>query len=302
MNTIARQILSLLPDRLYLDLQFYKSFHRFPNWKSPKTFNEKIQWLKLYDRNPDYVRMVDKYTVKDIVAGIIGSEHVIPTLGVWDRAEDIEWEKLPNKFVLKTTHGGGNEGVVICKDQLTFNKDCAIRKLTAGLKHDSSAYGREWPYRFVRRRIIAEQYIDPSPNVADLPDYKWYCFNGIPKYCQVIQDRSTKETIDFFDTDWNHQEFVGLNPTAGPATVQPTRPSNLETHVRIAKLLSKDIPFSRIDLYETGDNTYFGEVTLYPNSGLGAFTPERYNELLGQMIKLPGEKRRGGGDNQAVTE
>lgn len=293
MNTIARHILSVLPDKLYLDLQFYNSFHRFPNWKSPKTFNEKIQWLKLYDRNPDYVKMVDKYAVKDIVAGIIGSEHVIPTLGVWNRAEDIEWEKLPNKFVLKTTHGGGNEGVVICKDKMTFDREGALRKLTAGLKHDSSAYGREWPYRFVKRRIIAEQYIDPAPNVSDLPDYKWYCFNGEPKYCQVIQDRSTKETIDFFDVEWNHQEFVGLNPAAGPAALQPTRPSKLETHIRIARMLSKDIPFSRIDLYETGDNTYFGEVTLYPNSGLGVLTPERYNEFLGQMITLPGEKRGG---------
>ncbi len=294
MNTLARHFLSILPDRLYLDLQFYSNFHRFPNWKSPKTFNEKIQWLKLYDHNPDYVKMVDKYTVKDIVAGIIGAEHVIPTLGVWNRAEDIDWENLPDKFVLKTTHGGGNEGVVICKDKLTFDREGAISKLNAGLKHDSSAYGREWPYRFVERRIIAEQYIDPAPNVTDLPDYKWYCFNGEPKYCQVIQDRSSNEKIDFFDTEWNHQEFTGLNPAAGPAAVPPARPINLDTQIRIARELSKGMPYSRIDLYETGENTYFGEITLYPMSGMGSFSPEQYNEILGQMLVLPGENRGGG--------
>lgn len=290
MNKIVRQILSLLPDRLYLDVQYFSCFHRLPNWRAPKTFNEKIQWLKLHDRNPEYVKMVDKFAVKDIVAGIIGPEHIIPTLGVWDCADSIEWETLPDKFVLKTTHGGGNSGVVICKDKATFDKGEAVRKLTEGLKHDSSAYGREWPYRFVKRRIIAEQYIAPSRNVFDLPDYKWYCFNGEPKYCQVIQDRSTIETIDFFDNDWKHQEFVGLNPAAGHAAVLPERPANLKTHLQIARLLSKDIPFSRIDLYDTGDRVFFGELTLFPNSGLGVFTPEHYNELLGQLIQLPNKQ------------
>ena len=301
MNTIIRPLLSLLPDRLYLDLQYFKSFHRFPKWKSPETFNEKIQWLKLYDHNPFYVDLVDKYAVKEIVGKKIGENHIIPTLGFWDRAEDIEWDKLPDRFVLKTTHGGGNNGVVICRDKNSFDKDMAIKKLSEGLRHNSYLYGREWPYKHVKRRIIAEQYIDPTPNVKDLTDYKWYCFNGVPKYCQVIQNRSTKETIDFFDTDWNHQEFVGLNPVSGPmvemAVVAPSRPNRLDTHLRIARELSKDIPYARIDLYETGEKTYFGEITLYPMSGLGLFSPEQYNDILGQMLVLPGEKR-GGGDNQ----
>ena len=297
MKSIVRFLLSFLPDRLYLDLQFYHNFHRFPNWKSPKTFNEKIQWLKLYDHNPLYIDLVDKYAVKEIVGKKIGESHIIPTLGVWDRAEDIEWNKLPNRFVLKTTHGGGNNGVVICRDKSSFDKDMAIKKLSDALHHNSYLYGREWPYKHVRRRIIAEQYIDPAPNVQDLPDYKWYCFNGEPKYCQVIQDRSTIETIDFFDIDWNHQEFTGLNPAAGPAAVPPARPINLDTQIRIARKLSKGMPYSRIDLYETGENTYFGEITLYPMSGMGSFSPEQYNEILGQMLVLPGENR-GGGDNQ----
>ena len=241
--------------------------------------------------------LVDKYTVKKIVADRIGTEHIIPTLGVWDRAEDIEWDKLPDKFVLKTSHGGGNNGVIVCKNKSTIDKATVIERLSKGLKHDSAAYGREWVYRDVKRRIIAEQYIDPAPNVDDLPEYKWYCFNGEPKYCQVIQDRSTTKTMVFFDTEWNQQEFFGLNPVAGPfvgpIAVPPERPDNLDTQIRIARELSKGIPYSRIDLYETGDNTYFGVITLYPNSELGVFSPERINELLGQMIKLPGEK--GGG-------
>ena len=289
MNCIVRKLLSILPDRLYLDLQFYKSFHRFPNWRHPKSFNEKIQWLKLYDRNPEYVLLVDKYAVKQIVADKIGTEHVIPTLGVWERAEDIEWDKLPNQFVLKTTHGGGNNGVIVCRDKSAIDKAAVIEKLSKGLKHDSAAYGREWVYKDVKRRIIAEQYIAPVSDVQDLPDYKWYCFNGEPKYCQVIQDRSTTETIDFFDTDWHHQEFTGLNPAAVPAAVPPARPVNLDTHIRIARELSKGMPYARIDLYETGEKIYFGEITLFPNSGLGMFTPNQYNEIIGRMIELPNE-------------
>ena len=289
MNTIVKNFLSLLPDKLYLDLQFYRSFHRFPNWESPKTFNEKIQWLKLYDRNPAYIDMVDKYAVKEIVANIIGKEHIIPTLGVWEHAEDIDWDILPEKFVLKTTHGGGNNGVIVCKNKNTIDKAAVVEKLSKGLKHDSSAYGREWPYRGVKRRIIAEEYIDPAPNTSDLVDYKWYCFNGEPKYCQVIQGRSTNETIDFFDTEWSHQEFTGLNPAAGPAALPLARPANLDVQIRIARELSKGMPYSRIDLYDTGHNTLFGEITLYPMSGLGTFTPESYNDILGEMIKLPGQ-------------
>lgn len=294
MNPIARKVLALLPDKLYLDLQFYKSWHRFPNWNNPITFGEKIQWLKLYDRKPEYVSLVDKYTVKQIVADKIGAEHIIPTLGVWENAEDIEWDNLPDRFVLKTTHGGGNNGIIICIDKSTFNKESAIKKLSEGLKHDSYAYGREWPYKYVKRRIIAEQYINPTPGLKDLTDYKWYCFNGEPKYCQVIQGRTTNETIDFYDVEWKHQDFIGLASKVVNAQKRHDKPSKLDSHLRIARELSRGIPFSRIDLYETSENTYFGEVTLYPASGLGSFRPDQYNVIIGRMINLPGEKQVGG--------
>lgn len=282
-----------IPDRLFLQIVFYLRMGRRLHLRNPKTFNEKLQWLKLYNRRPEYTRMVDKLAVKDYVAALIGSEHIIPTLGVWERAEDIAWDKLPDRFVLKTTHGGGSGGVVICKDKASFDRMAAINKLNRSLGSDIYESFREWPYKDVPRCIIAEEYIDPSPKIKDLPDYMWYCFAGVPRYCQVIQDRSSEETIDFFDTEWNHQEFVGLNPSASPAAKQPHRPVNLELQIKIARELSKDIPFSRIDLYETGENTYFGEVTFYPASCFGTFRPEQYNDLLGQMLQLPGEKRGG---------
>ena len=281
-------------DKTYLKLLFRLKMRYELNLQNPKSFGEKIQWLKLYDRKPEYTKMVDKYAVKDYVASIIGKEYIIPTLGVWEKPEDIEWDKLPDCFVLKTTHGGGSSGVVICEDKASFDKKAAVSKLQLSMKQDIYRALREWPYKNVPRRVMAEQFINSRPNVKVLPDYKWYCFNGEPKFCQVIQDRTSNETIDFFDTNWKHQEFVGLNPVSGPAignaTIEPERPANLETQVCIARKLSKGIPFSRIDLYETDGIIFFGEITFYPASGFGVFTPNRYNEILGQMLVLPSEK------------
>ena len=254
----------------------------------------------MYNRRPEYSLMVDKYSVKDYVAEKIGRQYIIPTLGVWDSFDEIDFDSLPDKFVLKTTHGGGGGGVIICRNKGTFDMSVAREKLNRSMADDCFTKTREWPYKEVPHRIIAEKLLEVRPSdTGDLPDYKWFCFGGEPRYCQVIQNRSSNETIDFFDTEWNHQEFVGLSPTAGPATVYPAKPANLETQISIARELSKDIPFSRIDLYETDGNTYFGEITLYPASGFGMFRPDQYNEMLGAMINLPGEKW---GDYQTVTK
>ena len=276
-----------LPEQTYLKIMFRLELGYRLDLKAPKTFSEKIQWLKLYDRKPQYTTLVDKYAVKEYVAKKIGSKFIIPTLGIWDKPKEIDWDSLPDCFVLKTTHGGGSTGVVICKNKDTFNREKAVERLNASLKQDIYRYLKEWPYKDVPRRILAEKYITPQGGEGDLPDYKWYCFNGEPKYCQVIQNRTTKETIDFFDTNWVHQEFVGLNPTASQATVSPARPSSLEDQIIIARELSKDVPFSRVDLYESDGNIYFGEITFYPASGMGVFSPYQYNEILGQMIVLP---------------
>ena len=275
-------------DRLYLRLLFFfETKGKILHLGNPLTFCEKIQWLKLYNHNPEYTTMVDKYAVKAYVDEIIGKGHVIPTLSVWERGESIDWDKMPNEFVLKTTNGGGNTGVVICKNKNTFNKDSAIEKLNASLRHDIYRFLREWPYKNVKPLIIAEPYIDPESGSEDLSDYKWYCFNGEPKYCQLIQGRTTHKTIDFYDLDWNHQEFVGLNPFVGQALKLAERPKKLDVQISIARKLSKGIPFVRVDLYEVGSQVYFGEMTFYPMSGLGSFRPEQYNELLGALITLP---------------
>ncbi len=287
------KVASLIPDKVFLSLKYRKNFGRFPDWKNPKTFCEKINWLKLYDRNPLYTRMVDKYEAKEYVANIIGRQYIIPTLGVWDSPDDIDFDSLPNQFVLKATHDSGR--VVICTDKSKFDRAKAVDEMRVSLKRDFYAVTREWPYKNVKRRIIAEAYIAPHETGApkDLPDYKFFCFNGEPKYCQVIRDRSTEETIDFYDTDWVHQEFVGLNPVARNGLTPVARPGHLDDMIAVCRKLAKDVPFVRVDLYEVDGNEYFGELTFYPNSGMGVFTPEEWSERLGELIKLP-TSRRGG--------
>ena len=293
LNGLLLELSPIMPDKFFLSCMVRLFCGYWPNWKNPQTFNEKIQWLKLYNRRPEYTEMVDKFAVKDYVAKIIGEKYVIPTLGVWERPEDIDWDALPDCFVLKTTHGGGNYGVVICKDKSKFDRQKAIKKLNKSLKQNLFRTMREWPYKNVPRRIIAEQFLDPRPDVKDLPDYKWYCFNGEPKYCQVIQNRLENETFDFFDINWDYIEVVNLNHHVSSTVGLPSKPANLSTHLRIARELSKDLDYSRIDLYETGENSYFAEVTDYPINDIGEFCPERNNELLGQMVTLTGKSMGG---------
>lgn len=290
---IVKNFLLLFVPTEYMLKRAYRRHNKMElNLKNPQTFCEKINWLKLHDRKPEYTIMVDKYLAKNYVAEKVGEQYIIPTLGVWDKPEDIDFDILPDRFVLKTTHNSG--GVLICKSKSSFDQPSAIRFLKEQLKHDIYTNTREWPYKNVPRRIIAEKLIE-IPDKEDLTDYKIFCFNGEPRYIQVIQDRNTNETIDFFDTDWNHQEFYGLNPKAHQSNSEIARPTNLSDMIEIARKLSKDIPFVRVDLYQTVEGVYFGELTFYPASGLGSFTPEEWNQRLGDMIKLPTEKLMGGG-------
>lgn len=290
MAAIIQNFFGWLPDKTYLQLLYrFKMGHRL-DLNHPKTFTEKIQWLKLYNRRPEYTLMVDKYAVKKYVADIIGEKYIIPTLGVWDKPEDIDWDALPNEFVLKTTHGGGSGGVVICKDKKTFDRNKAILTLRDSMNSDIYRSLREWPYKDVKKRVLAEKYMAPKDMVNnpiyDLSDYKLFCFNGEPKYCQVIRDRHSKESIDFYDMNWRHQEFVGLNPIASNGINPVPRPLLLDDMICICHKLSENMKFVRIDMYVIDNRIYFGEITFYPASGMGLFNPDKWNEELGNLISL----------------
>lgn len=275
----------LIPDKLYLQLMFRCKVGARLELKKPKTFCEKIQWLKLYDRNPLYTNLVDKSTVKEYVKGIIGDKHIIPTLGVWNNVEDIDYDALPNQFVLKTTNGSGGNDVVICNDFSIFNKEKTARHLKKSLKKNVYERLREWPYKNIKPRIIAEKYIEDK--CGELSDYKFFCFDGVPQYCQVIRNRFTKETIDFFDMTWRHMPFIGLNPIVKNGCDSVEKPSCLNEMIEACKKLSRTIPFVRIDFYVVNNDFYFGEMTFYPKSGFGSFYPTEWNYRLGKMVKLP---------------
>ncbi|MBR2436332.1 MAG: glycosyl transferase [Alistipes sp.] len=282
---IITRLAPIIPDKQYLKWRFRLEMGYPLNLNNPKTFSEKLQWLKLYNRKPEYTLMVDKYAAKGYVANIIGDEYIIPTLGVWDRFEDIDFDKLPNQFVLKTTHGGGGGGVVICKDKTTFNIDKAKSILERSLKQDIYTSLKEWPYKNVKKRIIAEEFIETDN--GELKDYKLFCFNGIPRYCQVIAGRETDiTTIDWYDREWNHQHFH--EPKDYPFSEKGhSRPRCLDEMWNIATKLSQGQPFLRVDFYEISNTIKFGELTFFPTSGFGGFKPIEWDYKLGEWIKLP---------------
>lgn len=278
-----------LPDKMALKLLFHNVFGRKLNLESPITFNEKLQWLKLYNRNPEYTSLVDKIEVKDIVAKLIGPEYVIPTIGVFDNFNEIDFSVLPNKFVIKTNHGGGNTGVVICRDKNNFDISAARYRIENSLATDTYMIGREWPYKNVKRRILIEALLE-TPYEGDLIDYKFFCFDGEPKFCQVIKNRTSGETIEFFDMNWERQEFVGLTPGIKKPESSASKPIEFEQMKDIASKLSQGKQFVRVDLYNLNGVIYFGELTFFPASGFGCFSPEHYDRIIGDMIDLKKDK------------
>lgn len=266
------------------------------NWKNPMSFTEKIQWLKVYDYKPEYTQMVDKLAVKDYVAERIGQEYIIPTIGVWDRVEDIDWDSLPNQFVLKTTHGGGGCGVVVCSNKANFDKTLAIKKLQTSMQSNAGNTYREKPYLNVPRKIIAEKFMaernDSSSSInSDLTDYKFYCFNGVPKLIMVANGRSTgNKRFGYYDTEWN---TVDIRWGAPKPEVAFTQPDNLNEMLKIAAKLSSDLVHARIDLYNIDSHVYFGEITFYDGSGFEKIEPQTYDEYLGSLMKL-NENNMGG--------
>lgn len=281
-----RGFFNWMSDVLYLKIGFYISMGYRLNLECPTTFCEKIQWLKLNDRKPEYIMMVDKYQVKEYVSHIIGPKYIIPTIAIWDSVDEINFDILPNQFVLKCTHDSG--GIVICKNKNDLDVERAKMRLKKSMMHNYYWGNREWPYRDVPKRIIAEEYIKEFDNKStSLVDYKFYCFGGEPKFCQVTTNRFTSRTSDFYDMDWNHQVFNAASSHVSFAKKSQDKPIHFDEMIEIARKLSSGIPFVRIDLYNNNGIILFGEITFYPGSGHLNFNPSKYDIVLGNMLKLP---------------
>ena len=275
-------ILGWMNDRKFVETMFKFKIGRSLDLSNPKTFNEKLQWIKLYDHNPIYTTMVDKLKVKQYVAERIGQQYVIPTLGVWDNFDDIDFSILPDQFVLKCTHDSG--GLVIVKDKGQLDIKSAKKKINKSLKTNYYKVGREWPYKNVERRIIAEKYMSNSDEDI-LVDYKVLCFNGVPKLVEVHHGRYTRNhTQDFYDTDWVKTDFE--QPEDPRTNIVMEKPVFADEMFELSSVLAEGIPHVRVDWYFVQGQLYFGEMTFFDGSGFCPFL-EGQDEILGEWIELP---------------
>ena len=279
-----RGLFNWMDDERYLKIVYRIQMGKKLNLDPSVTFNEKIQWLKLYDRKPKYTMMVDKYEAKKYVADLIGEQYIIPTLGVWNHFDEIDFDKLPNQFVLKCTHDSG--GLIICRDKEKLDKEKARRKLENCLKHNFFWGMREWPYKDVKPRIIAEEYLEDT-QTQKLIDYKFYCFHGNPMLLYVsegLEDHFTAK-ISFLNMDWTRAPF--FRSDYKDFEILPDRPREYDRMISVAETLSKGVPFIRVDLYEVRGKIYFSELTFSPCSGMMPFEPEEWDKKLGEWLKLP---------------
>lgn len=268
-------------DETFLRLMFYFRMGRRLDIKKPILYNDKLQWLKMYYRRNIMTDMVDKYKAKEYAKKLIGTEYIIPTLGVYESVDDIDFATLPNQFVLKCTHDSG--GLVVCKDKMTLDIEKAKKKMAWALNRTYYYENREWPYKNVKRAIIAEKYMEDESGY-ELKDYKFFCFDGIPHFLFVATDRPHDTKFDFFDLNWNHLPFKQGHPNT---TRQIPCPKNFEKMIELASKLSKGFPHVRVDLYNCNGKIYFGEMTFYHYSGMVPFCPAEWDAKFGKLIKLP---------------
>ena len=284
MKSLLKKMSHFIPDKLYVSVRYKMRLGYWPNLKNPQTFNEKMQWIKLYDRNPEYTVMVDKYAVKEYIAEKIGEDYLIPTLGVWDYFEDIDFDRLPDKFVLKCTHNSG--GLVLCQDKSELDMEAARKKINASLKENYFWHSREWPYKNVRPRIIAEKYMENTDGTA-INDYKIQCFGGEPDNILVCVDRYSDSGVKYhyFDKEWKYLPYC---PYEGISEDQINIgcPERLSEMLEIAKKLSEGIPQLRVDLYEIGGKVYFGELTFFSSSGFDTDITKEADLLMGKKLML----------------
>ena len=281
----------IMKDSIENDIKYLKKMYKYSFGKNldldnPRTYNEKLQWLKVYDRNPLYTKLVDKYEVKNYVKEKIGEDYIIPTLGVWNKFDEIDFNKLPNKFVLKCTHDSG--GLVICTNKENLNIKSIRKKINHFLKRNYYKNTREWPYKNVRPRMIAEEYIKPE-NVDDLNDYKFFVFNGKVHFFKIDFDRFIKHGANYYDREKNILPF-------GEVICPPNYekkiniPKNIDEMIKLAEKLASNIPFVRVDFYNVDGKIYFGEITFFPASGFGKFMPEEWDKKIGNLLEIKNMK------------
>lgn len=279
---ITEKIIKCIPDSLWLKYMYWRTLKKKLDLNNPRTFNEKLQWLKLHDRNPLYTQMVDKYEVRKYIKEKIGDQYLIPLVGgPWNSFDAIDFSKLPDKFVLKCTHDSGS--VVICTDRNDFDRNTARKKLNRALKGNFYYGGREWPYKNVPPQIIAEKYmVDESG--TELKDYKIFNFGGVPKIIEVDFDRFTSHKRNLYTPEWEYMDIAIQYPTDTHRQIE--RPACLEEMLKLAGELSVGIPYLRTDFYVVNDKIYFGELTFYHESGFAKFEPKEFEYEIGNWIKL----------------
>lgn len=279
---LSNRGINLFNDKTYLKIRYYATFKKNLNLQNPQTFNEKLQWLKLNDRKDIYTKMVDKYEAKSYVSKIIGNKYIIPTLGIYNNFDEIDFNKLPNQFVIKCTHDSG--GLVIVTDKSKLDIEKSKKKINKSLKRNYYYPGREWPYKNVKPRIIIEKYMKDN-SINDLMDYKFFCFNGKCKFFKIDFNRLTKHQANYYDINGNFLPF-GEEICPPDFSKKLELPVNLKKMINLAEKLSQNITFLRVDFYEINGNIYFGELTFYPASGFGKFEPEEWDLKLGNLIDL----------------
>lgn len=283
-SRIIYSTVDFVSGELYLKMKFFLNVGYWPNLKNPKSFNEKIQWLKLHHKRPEYTQLVDKVAAKEYVANIIGKQYIIPSFGVWDSVDEIDWAALPNKFVIKASHDSG--GVVVCKDKSQLDIEKAKAKLKGAGEKDYTKYNKEYVYHDVPHRFIAEELLE-NGNDNDVPDYKIFCFNGVPRFLFVATGRQINDTrFDFYDTEFNHLPVLNGHPNAD---IWPKKPKNFNEMLEVSAKLSQGIPEVRVDLYNIDGKIYFGELTFFHWSGMTPFEPREWDYKFGEMMVLPQE-------------
>ena len=281
---LMRSTAVLWSDEMYIKMYYLISMGRWPNLKNPHTFQEKLNWLKLNYRMDNQYKYVDKYEVKKYVENVIGKEYVVPLLGVWKSFDEIDFDSLPNQFVLKCTHDSGS--FCICKDKNIFDINLARKRINKGLRRNYYLTCREWPYKHCKPMIIAEKFLSPTHG-EELKDYKFFCFNGKPKFMYVSNDVDRNAKTDFFDMDYKHLDMRMKDPNSESV---PSKPEQFERMKSLASKLCQGFPHVRVDFYIVDNKIYFGELTFFHNGGFQKIYPSTWNLRLGNWIILPNKE------------